>query len=208
MVAALFGKKLGMTQYYDENRRLLPVTIIQAGPCGVASVKTQSKHGYDAVQIGFNEVAEKKLTKAEIGHLRSGNSKLWKYLREFRGEADCQVGDIINSDVFQAGDLVDVQGSSKGKGFQGVMKRHNFGGGPATHGSMFHRAPGSIGCSSYPSRVLKNKKLPGQMGNKTVTVKGLTIVNVRSEDNILLVLGAVPGSKGSVVVIRKAKGSS
>jgi large subunit ribosomal protein L3 len=208
MVAALFGKKLGMTQYYDENRRLLPVTIIQAGPCGVTSVKTQSKHGYDAVQIGFDEVQEKKLSKAEIGHLRSGNSKFWKYLKEFRGEANCQVGDIFNSDVFQAGDLVDVQGSSKGKGFQGVMKRHNFGGGPATHGSMFHRAPGSIGCSSYPSRVLKNKKLPGQMGNKTVTVKGLTIVNVRSEDNILLVLGAVPGSKGSVVVIQKAKGSS
>ena len=184
MALGLFGTKLGMTQYYDENRRLLPVTIVQAGPCGVTGVKTQSQHGYSAVQIGFSEVAEKKLTKAKIGHLRSGNSKLWKHLREFRGEADCQVGDIINSDFFQAGDLVDVQGCSKGKGFQGVMKRHNFGGGPATHGSMFHREPGSVGSSSYPSRVIKNKKLPGQMGNKTVTVKGLKIVNVRSEENI------------------------
>ena len=202
---ALVGKKIGMTQIYDDDRQLHPVTVIEAGPCGVTAVKTVERHGYDAVQIGYQEVKERKLTKAEIGHLRAGgHGKVWKYLKEFRGVPSCQVGDAISVGIFEKGDRVDVQGVSRGKGFQGVMKRHNFAGGPASHGSMFHRAPGSIGNSSFPSRVWKNKKLPGHMGGERVTVRELTIVDVRAEENLLLVLGAVPGPPGGLVIIKKA----
>lgn len=207
MVSGLIGKKLGMTQIYDEHRRLYPVTVVEVGPCRVTAVKTKSQHGYDAVQLGYAEVQERKLTKARIGHLRaSGQEKLFKYLREFRCVPDCQVGDAVTANLFEKGEVVHVRGTSKGKGFQGVMKRHNFAGGPASHGSMFHRAPGSIGCSSYPSRVLKNKKLPGQMGNKRVTVQGLTVVETRPEENLVLIAGAVPGPVGGLVLIRKAEG--
>ncbi len=207
MVSGLIGKKLGMTQIYDENRRLHPVTVIEAGPCRVTAVKTKGHHGYDAVQLGYSEVQERKLTKAQVGHLRtSGQEKLLRHLREFRCVPDCQVGDAVTVQLFEKGEVVHVRGTSKGKGFQGVMKRHNFGGGPASHGSMFHRAPGSIGCSSYPSRVLKNKKLPGQMGNKRVTVKGLTVIDTRPEENLVLIAGAVPGPVGGLVLIRKAGG--
>ena len=207
MVSGLIGKKLGMTQIYDEHRRLHPVTVIEAGPCRVTGVKTRGHHGYDAVQLGYSEVQERKLTKAQVGHLRlSGQEKLFRYLREFRCVPDCQVGDSVTVHLFEKGEVVHVQGTSKGKGFQGVMKRHNFGGGPASHGSMFHRAPGSIGCSSYPSRVLKNKALPGQMGSKRVTVKGLTVVETRPEENLVLIAGAVPGPVGGLVLIRKAGG--
>lgn len=207
MVSGLIGKKLGMTQFYDENRRLHPVTVIEVGPCRVTAVKTKDRHGYDAVQLGCEEVQERKLTKAQVGHLRSsGQEKLFRHLREFRCVPECQVGDAVSADLFEKGTMVHVQGTSKGKGFQGVMKRHNFGGGPASHGSMFHRAPGSIGCSSYPSRVLKNKKLPGQMGNKQVTVKGLTVIETRPEENLVLIGGAVPGPVGGLVLIRKAEG--
>lgn len=196
-----------MTQIYDEHRRLHPVTVIEVGPCRVTAVKTKDRHGYDAVQLGFSEVQDRKLTKAQVGHLRaSGQEKLFRYLREFRCVPDCQAGDAVTAGLFEKGEMVHVQGTSKGKGFQGVMKRHNFGGGPASHGSMFHRAPGSIGCSSYPSRVLKNKALPGQMGNKRVTVKGLTVVDTRPEENLVLIRGAVPGPVGGLVLIRKAGG--
>ncbi len=204
MVSGLIGKKLGMTQCYDENRRLHPVTVVEAGPCRVTAVKTKDYHGYDAVQLGYSEVQERKLTKAQVGHLRSsGQEKLFRYLREFRCVSDCQVGDAVTVHLFQKGEVVHVQGTSKGKGFQGVMKRHNFAGGPASHGSMFHRAPGSIGSSSYPSRVWKNQALPGQMGNERVTVKGLTVIEVRPEENLVLIAGAVPGPVGGVVLIRK-----
>ena len=207
MVSGLIGKKLGMTQIYDEHRRLHPVTVIEVGPCRVTAVKTKDRHGYDAVQLGFSEVQDRKLTKAQVGHLRaSGQEKLFRHLREFRCVPACQVGDAVTADLFEKGEMVHVQGTSKGKGFQGVMKRHNFGGGPASHGSMFHRAPGSIGCSSYPSRVLKNKALPGQMGNKRVTVKGLTVADTRPEENLVLIRGAVPGPVGALVLIRKAGG--
>lgn len=207
MVSGLIGKKLGMTQIYDEHRRLHPVTVVEVGPCRVTAVKTKGQHGYDAVQLGYAEVQERKLTKAQVGHLRaSGQEKLFKYLREFRCVPDCQVGDTVRANLFEKGEVVHVRGTSKGKGFQGVMKRHNFAGGPASHGSMFHRAPGSIGCSSYPSRVLKNKKLPGQMGNKQVTVQGLTVVETRPEENLVLIAGAVPGPVGGLVLIRKAEG--
>ena len=207
MVSGLIGKKLGMTQIYDENRRLHPVTVIEAGPCQVTAVKTKDHNGYDAVQLGYSEVQERKLTKAQVGHLRSfGQEKLFRHLREFRCVPDCQVGDAVTVHLFEKGEVVHVQGTSKGKGFQGVMKRHNFAGGPASHGSMFHRAPGSIGSSSYPSRVWKNQKLPGQMGNERVTVKGLTVIEIRPEENLVLIAGAVPGPVGGLVLIRKAGG--
>jgi len=206
MSAGLLGKKMGMTQVYDANRRLYPVTVVEAGPCDVTAVKTLERDGYQAVQLGFQEVKERKLSKAEIGHLRgSGNKKFWKFLKEFRGSSECQVGDAITVELFEQGEMVHVQGVSKGKGFQGVMKRHNFGGGPATHGSMFHRAPGSVGASSYPSRIWKGKRMPGQMGAERVTVRSLKVVEVRPEENLLLISGAVPGPVGGVVIIRKAQ---
>lgn len=201
---AIVGKKIGMTQVYDEERCLHPVTVIEAGPCGVTAVKTSERHGYDAVQIGFQEVKERKLSKAELGHLRAGgHGKVWKYLKEFRGVPSCQVGDTISVSIFEKGEYVVVRGISKGKGFQGVMKRHNYAGGPASHGSMFHRAPGSIGQSSFPSRVWKNKSLPGHMGSERVTVQNLRVVEVRAEENLILVSGAIPGPPGGIVIIQK-----
>jgi len=203
MVKGLLGKKLGMIQVFDEARRLVPVTVIEAGPCGIVQVKKKSSDGYEAVQVGFGEVSERKLTKPQVGHLKKAGDRLWRYLGEFKSDGESEVGSLLGVDVFLEGEAISVQGVSKGKGFQGVMKRHNYAGGPASHGSMFHRAPGSIGASSFPSRVLKNKKLPGQMGNTRVTVKGLTIVGVRPEENILLVSGSVPGPVGGVVIVRK-----
>ena len=206
MGSGLLGKKLGMTQVYDADRRLHPVTVIEAGPCDVTAVKTLDRDGYQAIQLGYRPVEERKLSKAEVGHLCvSGGNKLWRTLREFRGPWEHQVGDTVSVDLFEKGETVDIQGVSKGKGFQGAMKRHNFGGGPATHGSMFHRAPGSVGASSYPSRVWRGKRLPGRMGAKRVTVRGLKVVEVRAEDNLLLVLGAVPGPAGGYVVIQKVQ---
>ncbi len=206
MVTGLMGKKLGMTQIFDEHRRLHPVTVIEAGPCWITAVKTKARHGYDALQLGYTEVPERKLTKAQAGHLRAaGQTKLFKYLWEVRGaSSDCRVGDAVTAGLFTQGELVHVRGTSKGKGFQGVMKRHNFAGGPASHGSMFHRAPGSVGSSSYPSRVMKGKALPGQMGNQRVTVQGLRIVDVRPEEGLVLVSGAVPGPAGGLIFIRKS----
>jgi len=203
MVKGLLGKKLGMIQVFDEGRRLIPVTVIEAGPCGIVQVKKGSSDGYEAVQIGFQEVPERKLTKPQVGHFKKFGNRLWRYLGEFKSDGEPKVGSLVGVDIFSTGESINVQGVSKGKGFQGVMKRHNYAGGPASHGSMFHRAPGSIGASSFPSRVLKNKKLPGHMGNKRVTVKGLTVVGVRPEENILLVSGSVPGPNGGVVIVRK-----
>jgi large subunit ribosomal protein L3 len=204
MIGGIVGRKLGITQIYNSERKLLPVTVIQAGPCGVTQIKTPERDGYAAVQVGFEEVSERKLNKPQLGHLRSKEGRLWRYLREFTQLEECQVGDVIKVDMFSKGDKVSVQGVSKGKGFQGVIKRHNYGGGPASHGSMFHRAPGSIGNSSFPSRVWKNKALPGQMGNERVNVQGLKVVDIRPEENLLLVSGSVPGEIGSLVLVRKA----
>ncbi|MDH5700646.1 MAG: 50S ribosomal protein L3, partial [Nitrospirota bacterium] len=156
MVKGLIGKKLGMIQVFDEGRRLIPVTVIEAGPCGIVQLKKKSIDGYDAVQIGFREVPERKLTKPQLGHLKKSGNKVWHHLREFRSEGEAQVGSLVDVNIFSEGESINVQGVSKGKGFQGVIKRHNYAGGPASHGSMFHRAPGSIGSSSFPSRVLKN----------------------------------------------------
>lgn len=194
---------MGMLEIYDENRCLIPVTMIEAGPCGVVQVKTLDHDGYGAVQVGYQEVTKGKLKKPHLGHLKKSGERLWRFLSEFSCEGAVELGATFKADMFLKGEPVLVQAVSKGKGFQGVIKRHHFAGGPETHGHMFHRAPGSIGSSSYPSRVLKNKKLPGQMGNKRVTVKGLRIVDVRAEENVLLVSGSVPGPIGGLVVIKK-----
>ncbi len=205
MTNGLLGKKLGMTQVFDEQGRLIPVTVIEAGPCRVSQVRTRERHGYDAVQLAFGEVAEKKLSKAESGHLKKQDLPGSKYLREFQQTGDVQIGQVVKADVFQKGDWVDVIGVSKGKGFQGVIKRHHYNGGPETHGSMFHRAPGSIGSSAYPSHVWKNKTLPGHMGSERVTVQRLRVVEARPDENLLLISGAVPGATGGLVAVRKSK---
>ncbi len=204
MLKGLLGKKIGMLQVFNEARCLVSVTAIDVGPCGVVQVKNQARDGYDAVQVGFQEIDERKLSKPKLGHLKKASERKWKYLREFESDGKDELGALVTVDLFSKGEQVNVQGVSKGKGFQGVMKRHNYAGGPATHGSMFHRAPGSIGQASYPSRVFKNKTLPGQMGNKKITVKGLTVFDVRAEENILLVSGSIPGPIGGLVIIRKA----
>ncbi|NWF52223.1 MAG: 50S ribosomal protein L3 [Nitrospirae bacterium] len=201
-MTGILGKKLGMTQIYMENGKVCPVTVVEAGPCCVVQVKTLDNDGYEAVKIGFIETKEKKLKKPVAGIFKRTGLSLYKILKEF-GMSGLKVGDTIKVDRFEKGDKVSVTGISKGKGFQGVMKRHHYSGGPGSHGSMFNRAPGSIGSSSFPSRVWKNKGLPGHMGSGRVTVKNLEIVGVNAEKNILLIKGAVPGAKGSLLEIKK-----
>ncbi|MEW6542074.1 MAG: 50S ribosomal protein L3 [Nitrospirota bacterium] len=205
MTNGLLGKKLGMTQVYDDAGRLIPVTVIEAGPCRVSQVRTKERDGYEAVQLAFQEVQERKLPKAEVGHLKANQIPPSRHLHEFKKTGDLQVGQVLKADVFKKGDWVDVEGISKGKGFQGVVKRHHYAGGPESHGSMFHRAPGSIGSSSFPSRVWKNKTLPGHMGAERVTVQRLKVVEARPDENLLFVSGAVPGANGGVLVVRKSK---
>jgi large subunit ribosomal protein L3 len=194
-----------MTQIYDNQGRLIPVTVIEAGPCRVSLLRTKEADGYEAVQVGFDEVPERKLNKPELGHLKKLRLPAVRALKEFKKTGDVQVGQELKADVFQKGDWVDVEGVSKGKGFQGVVKRHHYKGGPETHGSMFHRAPGSIGSSAYPSRVWKNKTLPGHMGSERVTVQRLKVMEVRPEENLLFISGAVPGANGGMIVVRKSK---
>jgi large subunit ribosomal protein L3 len=199
----ILGKKLGMTQVFDETGKLQPVTVVEAGPCCVIQVKTEERDGYEAVKIGFSEVRkEKRMTKPLKGVFKKAGLNPYRKLKEFP-MGDMKVGDMVTVEQFKKGDIVSVAGASRGKGFQGVMKRHNYAGGPASHGSMFYRAPGSIGASSYPSRVWKNKGLPGHMGSERVTVKNLTVVDVKTEQNLLLIRGAVPGSKGTFLEIKK-----
>lgn len=204
-MTGILGKKLGMTQVYDENGKIWPVTVVEAGPCCVIQVKTNKTDGYEAVKVGFSEAKkEKKVSKPMKGIFKKADTKPYKLLKEFP-MGDLKVGDMVTVEKFQKGDTISVSGVSKGKGFQGVMKRHNYAGGPGSHGSMFNRAPGSIGQSSFPSRVFKNKGMPGHMGSERVTVKNLKIVDVRVDQNLLLILGSVPGSKGTVLEIRKEK---
>jgi large subunit ribosomal protein L3 len=199
----ILGRKLGMTQIFDEGGRMYPVTVVEAGPCCVIQVKTQEKDGYEAVKIGFSEIRkEKNVNKPLQGVFRKIGVKPYRMLREFP-MADVKVGEFVTVDKFEKGDIISVSGITKGKGFQGVVKRHHYAGGPASHGSMFYRAPGSIGASSFPSRVWKNKGLPGHMGSERVTVKNLRVVDIKTEQNLLLILGAVPGSKGTYLEIRK-----
>ena len=206
MTNGLLGKKLGMTQVYDESI-LEPVTVIEAGPCRVVAIKTKERDGYEAVQLSFGEVKDRKLTRAELGHLKKQQAPASRVLREFPKVGDIAIGQTVKVDIFKKGDWVDVIGVSKGKGFQGVMKRHNYSGGPESHGSMFHRAPGSIGASSYPSRVWKNKALPGHMGDERVTVQRLKVIDARPEENLLFVRGAVPGGQNGLLIVRKSKKS-
>lgn len=206
MTNGLIGKKLGMTQVFDETR-LTPVTVIEAGPCRVVTVRTKERDRYEAVQLSFKEVKERRLSKAELGHLKKNQAPASRILREFKKDDDSAVGQLITVGIFKKGDWVDVIGVSKGKGFQGVVKRHHYAGGPESHGSMFHRAPGSIGASSFPSRVWKGKTLPGHMGAERVTVQRLKVVESRSEENLLFIRGAVPGAANGIVVVRKSKKS-
>jgi len=201
----LIGRKLGVTQVFSESGEVVPVTIIEAGPCVVVQKKTREKNGYSALQVGFLEKEEKRLKKPEKGHFAKHGTKGFACLREFK-TADAenyQSGQEIKVEIFAIGELVNVTGISKGKGFAGGVKRWGFHGGPATHGSMFHRAPGSVGASAYPSRVLKGKRLPGHMGSERSTVQNLRVVEVKPEQNLLLILGAVPGAPGTYLEIRK-----
>ena len=195
-----------MTQVFDQNR-LTPVTVIEAGPCRVVVVKTKERDGYEAVQLSFGEVKESKLSKAELGHLKKNKAPASRVLREFKKDGEPTVGQLVTVDMFKKGDWVDVIGVSKGKGFQGVVRRHHYAGGPESHGSMFHRHPGSIGASSYPSRVWKGKALPGHMGAERVTTQRLKVVESRPDEHLLFVRGAIPGAANGIVVIRKSKKS-
>ena len=205
-VQGIIGKKIGMTQVYAEDGRAIPVTVIQAGPCVVVQRKSKAKDGYSSVQLGLVEDRKvKRVTKAMKGHFDRAGLPPCRVLREFSVEdgAEHKVGDKVSVDLFAPGDVVDIVGVSKGKGFQGVVKRHHFRGGDATHGSMFHRAPGGIGASAYPSRVIKGLRGAGHMGDERVTTKNLTVVRVDAGKNTLVVRGSVPGASGGYVVIRK-----
>ncbi len=210
MVNGLIGRKIGMTQLFSEDGRAVPVTVLRAGPCVVVQRKTRERDGYEAVQLGFVEDRpDRRATKPMRGHFEKAGVPPTRVLREVElGEGqDMQPGETVTCEIFAPGERVDVIGTSKGRGFQGVMKRHGFGGGRATHGSMFHRAPGSIGASAYPARVFAGMRMAGHMGARRVTVKGLEVVQVDPERNLLLVRGAVPGARGSLVVIRRGHGS-
>ena len=209
MFKGLIGKKIGMTQIFDESGAAVPVTVIEAGPCFVTQVRTPEHDGYAAVQLGFEEVHQKKLTGGELGHLKRENLNMppLRFLREFRTKApDVSVGDVMKADVFSVGERVDVIGTSKGKGFAGAVKRYHFAGGPKTHGqSDRHRAPGSNGSGTTPGRVYKGSRRPGHMGDDRVTVQSLKVVLVDVERNLIGVHGAVPGSKGGLVIINEAR---
>ena len=206
MIEGLLGRKIGMTQVFGPTGEAIPVTVIEAGPCVVTQIRTPERDGYAAVQIGFGDVKPKNLTKPRQGHL-AGAGRLVRHLREFAAEDidEHTVGEILNVDLFEAGEVIDVTGTSKGRGFQGVMKRHHFRGGPRTHGQSDRaRAPGSIGAGTTPGRVWKNTRMAGRMGNKRVTVQNLTVVEVMPEQHLLLVRGSVPGAKNGLLMIRRA----
>ena len=201
----ILGKKIGMTQIFTEHGEVIPVTVVEAGPVVVTQIKTTENDGYTAIQFGFQDAKEKSLNKQQKVHLADANT-LKKHLKEFRVDSveEYTVGQEIKADLFAAGELIDVTGISKGKGFQGPIKRHGQSRGPETHGSRYHRRPGSMGACSYPGRVFKNKKLAGHMGSVKVTVQNLEVVRVDADKNFILVKGAIPGAKGSVVTIKEA----
>ena len=205
MVNALIGKKLGMSQLFSPDGESTPVTVIQAGPCTITQIKSVENDGYNALQLGFGEKKPQGTTKPLLGHLKKCGKGPFKVIKEVRVNdvADFELGQEISAEIFQIGELVHVMGRSKGKGFAGTVKRWNFSIGPRSHGGMNKRPPGSIGCSATPSRVIKGRKMPGQMGNREVTVKGLKVVDVRPEENIILIKGAVPGARNGVVVIKR-----
>jgi large subunit ribosomal protein L3 len=202
-MSAILAKKLGMTQVFQDDGSVARVTVLQAGPCPVTAIRTLERDGYEAVQLAFGQAREKHLSKAELGHLRKADAPPLRHVVEFRDEAgELQLGESVTVQAFDVGARVKVSGTSKGKGFQGTIKRHNFASGPKSHGSHNVRAPGSIGASATPSRVMKGIRGPGQMGNKRVTQKGLEIVSIDEQQNLLLVRGSVPGPRGGVVEVR------
>lgn len=209
MSPGILGKKIGMTQVFRPDGQVVPVTLLKAGPCVVVQRKTPAADGYDAVQLGLVEFTKaSRVTKPAAGHLKKAGADGVKFLRELKlgaGNGDMKAGDRVLVEEFKPQDKVDVIGVSKGRGFAGVVKRHHFGGGEGSHGSMFHRAPGSIGASSFPSRVFPGMKMGGQMGSQRVTVRNLEVVQVDTDDNVLMVKGAVPGPNGSYVLVRRAK---
>lgn len=205
MQKAIIGKKVGMTQIFDESGKVIPVTVIEAGPCTITQVKTEDREGYSAVQMGFQDVAARKLTKPELGHLKKAGEAVKKYLKEFRLDSaeTMKVGDTLKADVFAAGDCVDVTGISKGKGYAGVIKRYNAHRGPMSHGAgPMHRHQGSMGACSDPSKIMKGKMMPGHLGAEQVTVQNLDVVKVDPELNLIAVRGAVPGPKGGIVFLK------
>jgi len=199
----LLGNKIGMTQIFDESGNIVPVTILKIGPCVITQIKTVLTDGYNAIQIGYGVTSSKYLSQPELGHLQKSNIQPLKYLKEFRinNPEEFTVGQILNVESFTNGQLVNITGKTNGKGFSGLQKRHNFARGPMTHGSKNHRAPGSIGMGTHPGRVLPGKKMAGQMGNKTANIKKLKIIQVNSEENILVVKGSVPGKPGNLLSI-------
>ncbi|HTA35372.1 MAG TPA: 50S ribosomal protein L3 [Solirubrobacteraceae bacterium] len=202
-MSAILAKKLGMTQVFQEDGSVARVTVLEAGPCPVTAIRTPERDGYEAVQLAFGQTKEKHLTKAELGHLKKVDAPPLRHVVEFRDEAgELQLGESVTVEAFEAGQRVKISGVSKGKGFQGTIKRHNFASGPKSHGSHNVRAPGSIGASAWPARVMKGIRGPGQMGNKRVTQKGLEIVSIDAKQNLLLVRGSVPGPRGGVVEVR------
>jgi large subunit ribosomal protein L3 len=202
-MAAILAKKIGMTQIFQEDGKVERVTVLEAGPCPVTAIRDRERDGYVAVQLAFGQTKEKHLSKPELGHLKKAGASAHRHLVEFRDEgADLQMGDTVTVEQFNAGDKLKISGTSKGKGFQGTVKRHNFATGPKTHGSHNYRAPGSIGASAWPARVMKGIRGPGHMGSERVTQKGVTVVDVIASQNLLLVRGAVPGGKNGIVEVR------
>ena len=206
MKKGILGKKLGMTQIFTEDGTVIPVTVVEAGPCMITQIKTQDKDGYNAVQVGYDDIREKLLNRPQKGQFDKAGVSYKRHLREFPFEdiKDYQIGQEIKADVFSAGDRIDIAGRSKGKGFAGNIKRWGHGRGPMSHGSHYHRGPGAMSAGSSPSKVLKNKKLPGRMGNVRTTVQNLEIVKVDTQRNLLLVKGAIPGPKGNMLIIKES----
>ena len=200
-MVGLIGRKIGMTQIFDENGVSIPVSVVEAGPCPIVQVKTIEKDGYNAVQVAFGEVKPARATLPALGHFRRADLPPYRHLQEFRVDnpGEFEEGQLIDVSIFEDTKMVDVTGKSKGKGFQGVIKRHGFHGGKKTHGSMSHRIPGSIGMAAYPARVLKGQKLPGRMGHKREHIKNLTLVEIDAENNLLLIRGAVPGARNTIL---------
>jgi large subunit ribosomal protein L3 len=207
MTIGLLGNKIGMTQIFDESGNIIPVTILKVGPCIITQIKTEVKHGYNAIQIGYGNVPSKSLTQPKLGHLQKSNIQPLRYLKEFNIDNldQFEIGQRLNVNLFSQSQFVDIRGKSIGKGFSGLQKRHNFTRGPMTHGSKNHRAPGSIGMGTTPGRVLPGKKMAGQLGNKITTVKKLQLIRINLEENILVIKGSVPGKPGNLLTIVPSK---
>ena len=203
MSIGLLGNKIGMTQIFDESGNIIPVTILKVGPCIITQIKTEMKDGYNAIQVGYRTTSNKSLTQSELGHLQKSNIQPLKYLKEFRIDNvdQFEVGQVLNVDLLEVNQLVNIKGKTIGKGFSGLQRRHNFTRGPMTHGSKNHRAPGSIGMGTTPGRVLPGKKMAGQLGNKFTTIKNLKVIQLSSEENILIIKGSIPGKPGNLLSI-------